>query len=368
MTPAAPAAATVSLRFRDEAGAAALRQRAGTPPAAAAGAGGAAAAAAAAALEEEQWHAHALARVLRAPAAPLAASATGRGAATAFLSSGGSGRPASADPLSLLVTVAGHTLRVTGTAVPIDEEVAERSTIAAFRAATRGRRVPGVSAVDVRAVVEAVEAPAAGAKGASPGGGGAATMRATVVTAEDGSGGCEVHVFPSSSSGGLAGAHHSYMLSLPAPKFGQAGGGAGGGKASVTTPMPGKVVKVRAPSMMGVGVGGRARHGQSGRRCVRSPIEGVPTVTPAPPSAPPAGARAGGPGRGGGRAAPHPRGHEGACGAPESAPHTLSHSVSPPHPQMEHVIKAPAAGTVAAVHFAVGEFVEDGRVLVAFKA
>ena len=34
---------------------------------------------------------------------------------------------------------------------------------------------------------------------------------------------------------------------------------------------------------------------------------------------------------------------------------------------VQHVIKAPTAGTVGAVHFAVGEFVEDGRELVAFK-
>ena len=41
------------------------------------------------------------------------------------------------------------------------------------------------------------------------------------------------------------------------------------------------------------------------------------------------------------------------------------HRLSTP---LQHVIKAPAAATVSAVHFGVGEFVEDGRELVAFAS
>jgi hypothetical protein len=52
-------------------------------------------------------------------------------------------------------------------------------------------------------------------------------------------GGCEVHIFP--TAGFPA---HSYTLTLPAVKFGRAGADSRG-KASVVTPMPGKVVKVR---------------------------------------------------------------------------------------------------------------------------
>ena len=54
-------------------------------------------------------------------------------------------------------------------------------------------------------------------------------MRATVVIAEDGTGGCEVHVFPAYPASLGTGAH-SYMLSLPALKFGKIGTGGGGEK------------------------------------------------------------------------------------------------------------------------------------------
>ena len=35
--------------------------------------------------------------------------------------------------------------------------------------------------------------------------------------------------------------------------------------------------------------------------------------------------------------------------------------------KMEHVIKAPVSGVIDKVHYAPGEFVEDGRELLAFK-
>jgi hypothetical protein len=71
-------------------------------------------------------------------------------------------------------------LHVNGTVTPADDDVQGRTAITAFRAATRGRRVPGVSAYDVSAVLGPAAAAAASTAAAAT-----TSLKATVVIAED---------------------------------------------------------------------------------------------------------------------------------------------------------------------------------------
>jgi 3-methylcrotonyl-CoA carboxylase alpha subunit len=130
---------------------------------------------------------------------------------------------------SFNITVAGKTHTVAGVLSDISEDVRNKSAVQGYRAATTGAAVPGTHAYALSAIVDGV------------------THKATVVFNQEPNA-VEVHVFlatPHEASSHAA-SPVAFKLSLPQPAF--ASGAAAGGAASVKTPMPGKVVKVRAPS------------------------------------------------------------------------------------------------------------------------
>lgn len=209
--PGVPTSAAVALPFTDPDGA---EPAAAAPAAAAAhghgkGKGGKHAAAAA------DPHAHVHATLLPLP--PALPTAAGAGAKP----------PAGARAFKL--AVGGQTVDVAGSVTDITASVPLRSAVPGFEAATTGKAVPGVTAYSVSATL-----------------GGAERVNATVVTVAEAEG-LDVYIYPQAALPGsnpATDAGRTWRLSLPSPKFGKAGAGAGSG--AIKTPMPGKVIKVLA--------------------------------------------------------------------------------------------------------------------------
>lgn len=116
---------------------------------------------------------------------------------------------------------------------PVSEELARKTAVPGFTAATTGTVVPGTSASYIKASV-------AGADGA-----GQRVLSGTLVSVADAAGARELTFYPDSGTDAASAAGAlPYALRFVQPAVSWGGGAGAGRGASVITPMPGRVVKV----------------------------------------------------------------------------------------------------------------------------